>query len=184
MKQPITSWAEESLRPGEGLLARGALSAKGLDYKRWAMVTPTCVAVGFVAFWGWALLWLLVAEIAGWNDPSLEVVLLPSLATVVGWYFLLRWFFAYHYRYSALLLTSERAVFERAWPWSRKAHELLLAEVESVELVQSWLGQQASYGALTLAGRGHQRLLFEPVDDPLSFKRQVDAALEWRRNAG
>lgn len=75
------------------------------------------------------------------------------------------------------VLTNKRLIFRQGW-WQRTTLDVLLARIESVQVVQSLLGRWLGYGALVVHGTGgsHDPICFLPK--PLIFRNQVQSEIE------
>ena len=70
-------------------------------------------------------------------------------------------------------LTNKRVIY-KAGIISRKSEEMKLGSIETVEIDQGILGRVLGYGTVKVTGRGTSDVLFRPVDDPMTVKRQIE----------
>lgn len=56
--------------------------------------------------------------------------------------------------------------------------ETLLSKVESIQVHQSIIGRLLGYGTIIVCGTGGSRDQFANIDDPLSFRKQVQEQVE------
>jgi uncharacterized membrane protein YdbT with pleckstrin-like domain len=75
---------------------------------------------------------------------------------------------------SEFAVTSRRVIVKTGF-LSRSTIEIQLSKVESVEVKQDILGRLLNFGSIIVAGTGGTREPFTMIDDPLQFRRAVQA---------
>ncbi|HEY2835610.1 MAG TPA: PH domain-containing protein [Rhizomicrobium sp.] len=76
---------------------------------------------------------------------------------------------------SEFAVTTDRVVVKTGL-LSRNTIEIQLSKVESVQVNQDILGRIFNYGTITVAGTGGTHEPFTLIDDPMSFRKAVQAA--------
>lgn len=73
---------------------------------------------------------------------------------------------------SEFAVTDKRVVIKVGWI-ARRAIELILPQVESVDVRQGIIGRMLDYGAITVVGSGGTHERFRSIARPLNFRRAV-----------
>lgn len=71
-------------------------------------------------------------------------------------------------------VTNKRVILKKGII-SRKTEEMKLKSIETVEIDQGLLGRIFGFGSIKITGRGISNLIFKGIDDPMSFKRQIES---------
>lgn len=79
-----------------------------------------------------------------------------------------------------IAVTNRRLIFKRGWI-KRDSEEFALSRIEEINLDQSILGRILNYGRLTLHGTGMSSIDLPTIDDPIGFRRAIDAAKQMPR---
>jgi uncharacterized membrane protein YdbT with pleckstrin-like domain len=79
-----------------------------------------------------------------------------------------------------IAVTNRRLIFKRGWI-KRDSEEFALSRIEEINLDQSILGRILNYGRLTLHGTGMGSIQLPTIDDPIAFRRAIDAARQMPR---
>ena len=77
-------------------------------------------------------------------------------------------------RTSEFAVTDKRVIIKLGW-LSRRTIEINMSRVESVQVDQDILGRFLNYGTITVIGTGGTKEPFTLIDDPLAFRRAVQA---------
>ncbi len=77
-------------------------------------------------------------------------------------------------RTSEFAVTDKRVIIKLGW-LSRRTIEINMSRVESVQVDQDILGRFLNYGTITVIGTGGTKEPFNLIDDPLAFRRAVQA---------
>ena len=106
-------------------------------------------------------------------------------ATAIGWLILLGWLYGLGVLFFLIMMifkwtteiaiTNKRLVYKRGWI-ARKTDEISLKKVEEVNLSQGILGRILGYGKVKIQGTGSGELVLPNIDDPLTFRREIDNA--------
>ena len=75
---------------------------------------------------------------------------------------------------SEFAVTDKRVIIKIGW-LSRKTIEINMSRVESVQVDQDIFGRLLNYGTITVVGTGGTHEPFAMIDDPLAFRRAVQA---------
>ena len=75
---------------------------------------------------------------------------------------------------SEFAVTSHRVIIKTGLV-GRNTIEIQLSKVESIEVQQDLLGRLLNYGTILVAGTGGTHEPFTMIDDPLEFRRAVQA---------
>ncbi len=75
---------------------------------------------------------------------------------------------------SEFAVTDKRVIIKLGW-LSRRTIEINMSRVESVKVDQDIFGRFLNYGTITVIGTGGTREPFTMIDDPLAFRRAVQA---------
>ena len=75
---------------------------------------------------------------------------------------------------SEFAVTTSRVIVKTGW-LSRRTIEINLSRVESVQVDQSFLARFLNYGTIMVIGTGGTREPFTLIDNPLAFRRAVQA---------
>ena len=76
---------------------------------------------------------------------------------------------------SEFAVTTDRVVVKTGL-LARNTIEIQLAKVESVQVSQDIVGRLLNYGTITVAGTGGTHEPFTLIDDPMGFRKAVQAA--------
>jgi uncharacterized membrane protein YdbT with pleckstrin-like domain len=76
------------------------------------------------------------------------------------------------------LVITDRRLIHKTGLISRNTLELRLNKIESVNITQGILGRIFNCGAVTVTGSGMAMSVFRQLDQPLEFKRYIEAAIE------
>ena len=77
-------------------------------------------------------------------------------------------------RTSEFAVTDKRVIIKLGW-LSRRTIEINMSRVESVQVDQDIFGRFLNYGTITVIGTGGTKEPFTLIDDPLAFRRAVQA---------
>lgn len=75
---------------------------------------------------------------------------------------------------SEFAVTNKRVIIKVGFI-SRRTIEINMSKVESVEIIQDIFGRLLNYGTIVVIGTGGTREPFALIDDPLAFRRAVQA---------
>ena len=70
-------------------------------------------------------------------------------------------------------LTNTRYIQKIGWI-SRNTEEIGINKIEEVDLTQSILGRSLGYGSISISGTGSGHILLKNIDEPLSFKKNLN----------
>lgn len=73
---------------------------------------------------------------------------------------------------SEFAITNKRVIIKVGWI-QRRALELLLSKIETIEVDQTILGRALNYGTIIITGTGGSKEPFERIGAPLIFRRKV-----------
>jgi uncharacterized membrane protein YdbT with pleckstrin-like domain len=143
----MAGYVEASLTKGETVTYRGTIS--------WVVYLAPVMMMGFGAAWA----------VAGGGFPGLVLLLAGLVGAVAGFI---------RQATSEFAVTSHRVIVKTGL-LSRSTIEIQLSKVESIEVKQDILGRFLNFGSITVAGTGGTREPFTMIDDPLQFRRAVQA---------
>jgi membrane protein YdbS with pleckstrin-like domain len=153
-------YLDQSLTSGEVVLYRTRLHWSVLFWPLAATVLLGAAAVGlFVA--------AARANAEGRPGPfvvaGLACLLVAAMALVIGQV----------RRSSTEMAVTNRRVLMKTGMLGRRTVELMLSKVESIGVDQGAWGRLVGFGKVTVRGTGGTCELFERIDQPLEFRRQV-----------
>ena len=114
-----------------------------------------------------------VALIAG--GIALGTVVNPSIGAVLLGFGVLSLAGAWLRQWAGEFAVTNRRVIVKLGFISRRTIELNLSKVESVEVNQDIFGRLFNYGTITVIGTGGTHEPFALINDPLAFRRAVQA---------
>jgi uncharacterized membrane protein YdbT with pleckstrin-like domain len=79
---------------------------------------------------------------------------------------------------STEMAVTNRRVLMKSGMFGRRTVELMLSKVESIGVDQGVLARMAGYGRVVVRGTGGTHELFERIDRPLEFRRQVQEQID------
>lgn len=109
--------------------------------------------------------------------PFLVMAAWQGAAVMFGGVVLL-WLQPYVVRVSTELAVTDKRVIAKKGFISRYTVELNLNKVESLTVDQGIIGRALNCGTVTVNGTGGVRTAFKSIDDPLAFRRAVNAQIE------
>lgn len=126
--------------------------------------------------------WIIFAPPLICSVLAIVFLLLPAFLMVIGLLALATAFFMWisaiiTYISSEFGLTNRRVMVKTGFI-RRYSLELLLPRVESILVDQTILGRLFGYGTIIICGTGGSRDPFRNIDDPITFRHQVQAQLE------
>jgi uncharacterized membrane protein YdbT with pleckstrin-like domain len=74
-----------------------------------------------------------------------------------------------------IVITNKRLLYKRGWI-ARKVDEVSIDRVEGCNVEQSFLGRILGYGKLLVRGVGIGEIKLPTIDEPIGFRRAIDAA--------
>jgi hypothetical protein len=101
--------------------------------------------------------------------PPLSLVLPLQWAILIGLPVIL--FARLRQETTKIILTNRRAIVRRGM---RRAKQINLAQVESIEVDRPLLGVIFNYGTVTICGSGGSKEKVDTVADPLRFQERYD----------
>ena len=144
----MAQYVDASLGPSERVTYRGAIS--------WAVYLAPVIMMSFGAAWA----------LAGGGLPGLVLVVAGVLAGAGAFI---------RQATSEFAVTTDRVVVKTGL-LARNTIEIQLAKVESVQVSQDIVGRLLNYGTITVAGTGGTHEPFTLIDDPMGFRKAVQAA--------
>lgn len=85
---------------------------------------------------------------------------------------LLLWLVAYlRYTSTELAFTDKRVIAKFGFI-RRATIEMKLDKIESVQVIQGWLGRIFNFGSLIISGAGNPRAPIPGISNPMAFRRQ------------
>jgi uncharacterized membrane protein YdbT with pleckstrin-like domain len=144
----MAQYVDASLGAEERVTYRAGIS--------WVVYLVPVVMMGFGAAWA----------LAGGGMPGLIVAITGILAGAGAFI---------RKATSEFAVTTGRVVVKTGL-LSRNTIEIQLSKVESVQVNQDILGRIFNYGTITVAGTGGTHEPFTLIDDPMSFRKAVQAA--------
>lgn len=144
----MAQYVDASLGPSERVTYRGATS--------WAVYLAPVIMMSFGAAWA----------LAGGGLPGLVLVVAGVLAGAGAFI---------RQATSEFAVTTDRVVVKTGL-LARNTIEIQLAKVESVQVSQDIVGRLLNYGTITVAGTGGTHEPFTLIDDPMGFRKAVQAA--------
>jgi hypothetical protein len=162
------SYIENNLLPGEKIMYKTRL--------HWSVLIGPFAFAFLVALPGAALLFFEFPDI---RDPRFK-----PIQTYAGFAFL---FLAVCLLIRGLLIrnstemsvTNKRLVIKTGL-FGRRTIELLLGKVESVQVLESFVGRMVGYGTIIVHGTGGTPESFHKIAHPLEFRRQIEQQVETR----
>lgn len=110
------------------------------------------------------------ARVSPWSFlPTILVGLALLYFYGVG---LLLWLLAYLRYISTELAFTDRRVIAKFGFIRRSTIEMQLDKVESLQVIQGWLGRIFNFGSLVISGAGNPRAPIPGISDPMAFRRQ------------
>ena len=95
-----------------------------------------------------------------------------NLVIILGLFFILVAFI--RRRTTELVITNKRVISKKGWIM-RKSSEIHRSKIEGVQVDQSILGRVDGYGTITVHGTGSGMAPMKDIDDPLEFRKHVEA---------
>jgi len=75
--------------------------------------------------------------------------------------------------YSVEFAVTNSRVIKKIGLFSRDTKEVPLKKVESVEIMQTWLGRVFGFGGVRITGSGVSSIIIVPIDSPNEFRAKV-----------
>jgi len=144
----MAQYVDASLGAEERVTYRASIS--------WVVYLVPVMMMGFGAAWA----------LAGGGLPGLIIAIAGVLAAAGAFI---------RKATSEFAVTTDRVVVKTGL-LSRNTIEIQLSKVESVQVNQDILGRILNYGTITVAGTGGTHEPFTLIDDPMSFRKAVQAA--------
>ena len=144
----MSQYVDASLGPQERVTYRGAVS--------WAIFLVPVMMFGFGAAWA----------LEGGGQTGLVLVVAGVLTGAAAYI---------RKATSEFAVTTDRVVVKSGLI-ARNTIEIQLSKVESVQVNQDLWGRLFNFGTITVAGTGGTHEPFTLIDDPMSFRRAVQAA--------
>jgi uncharacterized membrane protein YdbT with pleckstrin-like domain len=101
--------------------------------------------------------------------PFLPLILPLQVALLVGTVVVL--LARLRQKATKIILTNRRAIIKRGM---RRTTQINLAQIESIDVVQPYLGIIFNYGTITICGAGGRREQVDAIADPVRFREQYD----------
>jgi len=167
------AYVDTNLLPGETVVHRGRL--------HWIVMAPE-VLVG-CALDVLACLFLIMAFV--WHGPkgifTVPLAIVAAVLAVGGsaWVAL----GALKRNATEIAVTTRRVLVKKGL-LTRSTTELLLSKVESVAVEESPLGQTLGFGKVTIHGTGGTPEIFDPIDHPNEFRREVQSQIDANSSQG
>jgi len=160
------TYVEESLATGEEVLHRGKL--------HWIIHSMS---------FGWfaAAVIILIAGVLVPESLQLYVWIAAGVLALIGLGFLITSML--RQISTDYAVTNKRIVAKHGFV-SRDTSEQRLDKIESVEVVQSFLGRLLNYGTVEVNGTGTAETIFRRVAEPVSFRTYVNDAIERNNLSG
>lgn len=144
----MAQYIDASLNAEERVTYRGGVS--------WVIYIAPVMMMGFGAAWA----------LTGGGLPGLGVAMAGLLSGMGAFV---------RQTTSEFAVTTDRVVVKTGL-LTRNTIEIQLAKVESVQVQQDLLGRLLNYGTITVSGTGGTHEPFSLIDDPMNFRKAVQAA--------
>ena len=123
-------------------------------------------------------IWALYTGIAGQrNDQDTLFMGIVTFISLVSLSIILVIFRLIAWKTSEFAATNKRVIIKVGWI-RRNTLELLLNKVESVAVDQGILGRMFNFGSITLTGTGGGKSTFKNIEDPMTFRNEVNTLVE------
>lgn len=126
--------------------------------------------------------WIIFAAPAFWTACTVLLVSTPTMLTPLslltgilalffGIFAVIRYFF------SEYAVTNRRILMKVGFI-QRHSLELFLRKIEAIQVDQGILGRLLGYGVITVVGTGGTQNRFPDIDDPLTFRKQIQRQVQ------
>lgn len=143
----MAGYVDANLAPDERVTYRGQVS--------WVVYLAPVVVSAFGLAWA-----------AGGGERTGMIMLLVGVIGVAGAFI--------RQSSSEFAVTTDRVIVKTGF-LSRKTIEIKLSKVESVQVDQDITGRLFNFGTMTVVGTGGTKEPFSLIDDPMGFRRAVQA---------
>ena len=151
-------YIDEILQPGEKVLYS--------TNAHWMFYLPA------IAAWAVAIVFLALSRMV---VADLPVLLCQTIAVLVALFALYKTFAAWFHRWTTETDVTNLRVVHKTGFIKRRAFEMSLDKVESVDVTQSILGRIMNYGDVTILGVGEGRETISTIASPLAFRNAITA---------
>ena len=74
-----------------------------------------------------------------------------------------------------IAVTNKRLIYKRGWI-ARKTDELSPKKIEEINVSQGVVGRILGFGKIRIQGTGGGEIVLPNIDDPLTFRREIENA--------
>ncbi len=151
------SYVENNLLDNEKILYQSKI--------HWIVFVSPCV---------WILITLIIAT------QSRIFLPLAMVASILAVYYLISAFI--RYKFSEYAVTDKRVLIKIGFI-SRESLEMFLQKIEGIQVRQNIPGRIFNYGTIIVIGTGGTPSFFPTIDEPLTFRKNVQAQIEKQLSA-